>query len=82
MHNVDIAREHRPKLAGQRIDAEIDRIAGHRVFERNRAGNAERPQPGKTIRQITEPLAEEDTWKDRVGAVGGNSLRARVPDAP
>src|SRR5207237_8513570 len=82
MQNVDVAREHRPKLAAQRIDAEIDRIAGHRVLERDRAGNTERPQPSKTIGEITEALAEEDARQDRVGAIGGDTLRARMPNAP
>jgi hypothetical protein len=76
MQYVDVAGEHRAELSGQRIDAEIDRIAGHRVFERNGAGNGQRPQPREAIRKIPEPLAEEDAGVDRVGPVGADALRA------
>src|SRR5262252_9300871 len=54
MQYVDVAREHRGKLAGQRIDPEVYRAARHRVFERHRAGNAERPQPREALWKITE----------------------------
>src|SRR5262249_20674980 len=54
----------------------------HRVFERHRTGNAERPQPREAVWKITEALAEEDTGEDRVGSVGADPLGARVPDGP
>src|SRR5262249_58286748 len=59
MQYVDVAREHRGKLARQRIDPEVYRAARHRVFERDRAGNAERPQPREAVGKIAEALAEE-----------------------
>ena len=76
MHYVDIAGEHRAKLTCQRIDSEVYRTPRHRVFERNRAGNAERPQPREAIRKITEAFAEEDAGEDRVGAIGADPLGA------
>src|SRR5262245_38026782 len=82
MQYVDVAREDRGKLARQRIDAEVYRAARHWVFERHRAGNAERPQPREVIRKITEALAEEDAGMDRVGSIGANPLGAGVADAP
>src|SRR5262252_9145296 len=82
MQYVDVAREHRGKLPGQRIDPEVYRAARHRVFERHRAGNAERPQPREAVWKITEALAEEDAGEDRVGSIGADPLGARVPDGP
>src|SRR5262249_38163474 len=82
MQYVDIAREHRGKLARQRIDSEVYRAARHRVFERHRAGNGKRPQPRQAIRKITEALAEEDAGVDRIGSIGADPLGAGVPDAP
>jgi hypothetical protein len=76
MQYVDIASEHRAKLTCQRIDSEVYRTPRHRVFERNRAGNAERPQPREAIRKITEAFAEEDAGEDRVGAIGADPLGA------
>jgi len=82
MQYVDVARKHRGKLARQRIDAEVYRAARHRVFERQRAGSAEWPQPRQAIGKITESLAEEDAGVDRVGSIGADPLGAGVPDAP
>src|SRR5262249_46540224 len=82
MQYVDVAREHRGKLAGQRIDPEVYRAARHRVFERNRPGNAKRPQPREAVGKIAEALAEENAGVDRVGSIGADSLGAPVAAIP
>src|SRR5262249_54480903 len=61
---------------------EVYRATRHRVFERDRAGNAERPQPREALGKIAEALAEEDAGEDRVGSIGADPLGARVPDGP
>ena len=56
---VHVAREHWAKLAGLRINSEVYRTPRCRVVERDRAGNAERPQPCELIRKIAETFAEK-----------------------
>src|SRR5262249_19479497 len=76
MQCVDVAREHWGKLARQRIDPEVYRATRHRVFERDRAGNAERPQPREALGKIAEAVAEEDA-----GGIASGPL-APTPWAP
>ena len=76
MQRVDVAREHLAKLARPRINSEVYRTSRHRVFERNRAGNAEWPQPCQPVREITEALAEKDVGLKQIGCIRAYALRA------
>src|ERR1700730_10137614 len=52
------------------------------MLQDKRAGDAKRPQPRNTVRQIAKTLAEKDSRPDRVGRVGVNALGPGVTDAP
>ena len=74
MQYVHIAREHWAELACLRLNSEIYRTSRHRMFERNRAGNAERPQPCQCVRKITETFTEKNPCLEQVGSIGADTL--------
>jgi len=76
MQRVNIASEHRAELACLRIDPEVCRGISHRVFERNRPGDAKRSQPCEAIGKIAEALAEENPREDQVRCIGSYALSA------
>ena len=69
-----ITPEHRAKLAGLRINSEVYRTSRHRMVERDRAGNGERPQPCQPVRKITETFAEKNPRLEQVGCIGADAL--------
>src|ERR1700730_3745140 len=82
MQDVNVTGHHRAKLATDGIDAEICRDADGRMLKDNRAGNAKRPQPRKTVRQIAEAFAKKHPRLDRMGRVGIDTLCTGVSDSP
>src|SRR5215475_3924482 len=71
---VHIAREHWAKLAGLRINSEVYRTPRRRVVERDRASNAERPQPTQSVRKVAETFAEKNSSLEQVWCIGADTL--------